>query len=661
MAEKRAQERQVSSDWDEGTESVGTVTKTQALNLAAMPVTPFGKYRLIGKLGHGGMAEVYLSYATGLAGFRKLVVIKRLHMQLEEEPGFIEMFLDEARLAARLNNANVVQCFEVGEIDGSHFIAMEYLEGQGLDRIRRRCVRAKKKITPRIAGRIVYHALDALEYAHALKDFDGAPLDIVHRDVSPQNIFITYDGNVKLLDFGIAKAATHVVETRTGVIKGKFSYMAPEQAKSGEIDGRADIWSAGVVLWEVLANRRLFKGPTDLATIDMMMNSEVPGLEDHVSDLPDGLTDVVHRALQRDVEERYQSAAEMRDDLERVFSKAPDGMASRDEVSEFVKELFGDDMEHHREMVQLCLKQSENEDSVESGVYPVAPVGSMHGSVTPPSMGSTSGPMLTPTEQTSVRGWAGKIGFLIAIVLVAVLSTLIVLWVMGPPRRQGGDELLEPGRSELAAREGATPTKREPAESRAKSSSASESVQPIPEGEGAGSSEGQPSSASREEGSAGSAEQTGATEEGAGASSASDVGNEEAQEASADSSSTVEARRLRALRARQQRERQQREREREAREERAEARSEEAAAPQPEPQPPREPAVVEQGFLTIDTVPWSHVRVGGRSLGNTPVINARLPAGTHTLRLTNPEQSINRVYRVRIRPGETTTKRLGLR
>ena len=219
----------------------------------AMSPAPFAGYTLVAKLGQGGMAEVYLALAPGPQGFQKLVVVKRLHMNMEDEPMLVAMFLDEARIAARLAHPNVVQTNDVGEHEGSHFIAMEYLEGQPFDRILKHAVRDGERLPMRLAARIIADALDGLHYAHEACDYDGTPLGVVHRDVSPHNLFVTYDGVVKLLDFGIAKATTQVVETRTGLVKGKFAYMAPEQARSAPADRRADVFAMGVVLWESIA------------------------------------------------------------------------------------------------------------------------------------------------------------------------------------------------------------------------------------------------------------------------------------------------------------------------------------------------------------------------------------------------------------------------
>ncbi len=258
-----------------GPEETGRDAPTVTVTPGGLPQS-LGKYRFVATLGHGGMAEVFLAVALGPAGFNKLQVIKRLRPNLAEDPDLCAMFLDEARLAARLNHRNVVQTNEVDRVDGQYFMAMEYLDGQPLHRI---LVQAKKLGRPLplpAISRVLCDALAGLHYAHQLADYDGAPLGVVHRDVSPQNIFVTYDGQVKIVDFGIAKAARRAVETETGVIKGKVSYMAPEQA-FGDVDGRADVFAVGVVLWELVAGRRLWQGMGDPEILGALVR-EVPRL-----------------------------------------------------------------------------------------------------------------------------------------------------------------------------------------------------------------------------------------------------------------------------------------------------------------------------------------------------------------------------------------------
>ena len=292
-----------------------------------------GKYRFVATLGHGGMAEVFLAVAMGPAGFHKLQVVKRLRPHLAEDPDLCAMFLDEARLAARLNHRNVVQTNEVDRVDGQYFMAMEYLDGQPLHRVIVQARKVRRALSPALISRVLCDALAGLHYAHELADYDGAPLGVVHRDVSPQNVFVTYDGQVKIVDFGIAKAARRAVETATGVIKGKVSYMAPEQA-FGDVDRRADVFSVGVVLWELLADRRLWLDMGDPEILTALVHA-VPRLQDHRPDVDPELARICDRALALDRDERYPTAAALRADLERA---APPCAAEA--LGAFVEALF---------------------------------------------------------------------------------------------------------------------------------------------------------------------------------------------------------------------------------------------------------------------------------------------------------------------------------
>jgi eukaryotic-like serine/threonine-protein kinase len=216
-----------------------------------------GKYRVIAELGRGGMANVYLTVAQGPVGVQKLVALKVLRASVATEPETLAMFLDEARLAAQLNHANIVKTYEVGSEGGRHIIVMEYLEGQTLSAVLRKAKSAGAPLPLPIFLRVILSVLDGLHYAHELTAYDGSPLQLVHRDVSPQNVFLTYDGQIKVVDFGIAKAATSESRTATGVIKGKLSYMAPEQMVASGIDRRADVYSVGCVLWAAVAGEKL--------------------------------------------------------------------------------------------------------------------------------------------------------------------------------------------------------------------------------------------------------------------------------------------------------------------------------------------------------------------------------------------------------------------
>ncbi|WP_437937465.1 serine/threonine protein kinase [Sorangium sp. So ce341] len=316
-----------------------------------------GKYRFIATLGRGGMADVHLAVAVGPAGFSKLQVIKRLRPNIADEPEFRDMLLDEARLAARLNHRNVVQTNEVGIADGEYFIAMEYLDGQPLSRVISRAREQARAIPLTVRLWILSEVLAGLHYAHELVDYDGTPLNVVHRDVSPHNIFITYDGQVKIVDFGIALAAHRVVETQAGTLKGKVAYMAPEQAfsHSSQIDRRADIFSAGVILWEMLANRRLWRGLTDPQIISRLMR-DIPDVRSARPDVPVDLARICARALAHARDRRHATAADLRAELDRCAERLGEQVTA-EHVGELVSELFASERAEIRAIIDRQLKQ----------------------------------------------------------------------------------------------------------------------------------------------------------------------------------------------------------------------------------------------------------------------------------------------------------------
>lgn len=318
---------------------------------AAAGPTTFGKYTLIARLGSGGMAEAHLAMLHGSMGFQKLVVLKRMHASLGRDEHFVQMFVDEARLAARLNHPNVVSTTEVGEIDGDYFIAMEYLEGLSLDRIVRKYLGDGGAMPMGLLLRVACDALEGLHHAHKLRDFDGRPLQVVHRDVTPSNIFVTADGMGKVLDFGIAKAALQDEATRTGMLKGKLAYMAPEQFYPDPIDRRADLWSMGVLLWEMITGRRLFKGANDALTYKNIASMPVPALREFRPDAPAGLDAALGRALKRDRARRYADAEEMRQALDE-FVREGELRTSRADVAAEMRRAFGDVLEENRRVIR---------------------------------------------------------------------------------------------------------------------------------------------------------------------------------------------------------------------------------------------------------------------------------------------------------------------
>ena len=315
-----------------------------------------GKYRLLGALGHGGMADVYLAVADGPEGFRKLCVIKLLKESMALDEEFRAMFLDEARLAARLNHPNVVQTFEVGELGGRLMLAMEYVEGQPATRVRSRLPAPHLPLTAWI--RVLCDVLEALEYAHTLSDFDGSVLGIVHRDVSPHNILLGYDGRVKLVDFGIAKSSAAEQLTQAGVLKGKVGYMAPEQATLGDVDGRADIFSVGVILWETIANRRLIEGLSSNDVILRRAAGEDPKIADVVPEVDPELAAICDRAMARNPADRFATAADFQTELELWLTKH--GEPSRKGWAKMLRDAFTTERDQLRSLVEQRMTTLQN-------------------------------------------------------------------------------------------------------------------------------------------------------------------------------------------------------------------------------------------------------------------------------------------------------------
>ncbi len=351
--------------------------------------TGYGKYRPIAELGHGGMAEVFLAVSSGPAGFNKLVVVKQIRPQFAEDPDFLTMFLDEARLAARLNHPNVVQTNEVGQDEsGRYFICMEYLEGQPLNRIINRLGQSGA-ISIGMQCRVLVDALAGLHYAHELNDFDGSPLEVVHRDVTPHNVFVTYTGQAKVVDFGIAKAMSSSAETRTGVLKGKVAYMAPEQAMGEKVDRRADVFGMGMVLWEVLAGRRLYKGVTDVAILHKIVNADIPRPSTQRPDIPAAVEEVCMKALARDVENRYQTAADFATALEEALDASGDRSTLR-ELGKILDKHFEADRARVRALVEAELSGQRN--SAELPAFDPRFTGSAPRTMPQLDVESTSGP-----------------------------------------------------------------------------------------------------------------------------------------------------------------------------------------------------------------------------------------------------------------------------
>jgi eukaryotic-like serine/threonine-protein kinase len=301
----------------------------------------FGAYTLEARLGHGGMAEVFRANREGVAGFARTCVVKRILGHHNEDPSFVDMFINEAKIASKLTHPNIVQVYELGQVDGEFFIAMEYVKGKDLLRILRELAQTRANdpaIPSALAAYIARETCRALQHAHDHSDERGNPRPIIHRDISPQNIMISYDGMVKLVDFGIAKALGSMrEETRTGALKGKFAYMAPEQVAGQSPGPSADVFSTGVVLHEMLTGRRLFKGTSDYDTLNKVRTMVVPAPSTLNQRVPAELDTIVARSLERDRNTRYQKAAQMARDLDGYLQTV---RFSVEEMAEYMRALF---------------------------------------------------------------------------------------------------------------------------------------------------------------------------------------------------------------------------------------------------------------------------------------------------------------------------------
>jgi serine/threonine-protein kinase len=358
-----------------------------------------GKYQLIAEIARGGMGVVYLAMVQGPGGFNKLVVVKELKPELVEEPAFLTMFLDEARLAARLSHPNIVQTNEVGNDGDRYFMAMDYLDGRGLDQIRRRSKVAGFGLSVPMHLRVVCDMLSGLDYAHELTDFDGSPLSIVHRDVSPQNVFVTFDGQVKLLDFGIAKANDSMYETHAGVVKGKVSYMSPEQGRGWKVDARADVFSAGVMLWEALTGKRMREGKNEQEKLWALVSNEIPRASEIKPWVPPELDEICARAMAWNRDERYPSAGAMQQDLERYLISTGMNVTAR-EVGSCVSELFREDRANTNSVIEAHIARLRGGSVREK--LPIIDVASRSiGSPTPSGERAMTRPPFDPERLTS--------------------------------------------------------------------------------------------------------------------------------------------------------------------------------------------------------------------------------------------------------------------
>jgi len=557
----------------------------------AIPLGPLARYRIVAPLGRGGMAEVFLAAWEVAPHVQRPVVIKRLYAHLGDDPELVQMFIDEARLACGLEHEGIVKTIEVGVIDGHCCIAMEYLAGQPLQLLLRD-YRENGVLPIDVAVHITIKALDALHYAHEAKDNRGVSLNIVHRDISPQNIFITNDGLVKLLDFGIAKSDTHAGRTATGCVKGKLAYIAPEQAQALDVDRRADVWSVGVVLWEMLTGNRLFRAQTDAATLRATLLAEIVPASTHRREVGPELDRILSRALNRNVVSRYPTAWAMKQDLQKYLSDS-DRFPDAALVATLMRDRFQDQIVQQRRLVSDLLDQEPSPQplTIRSRAF-VSPIAAPSPILAPAVIaGAVELVEATRRHKRVVQSllWA-------LLLLAAIGSFVVILLVMrlenAPASVAHSEKIAQPvtGQSLVPP----AVASRLPAVLRQETNPVS--VQNAP------------------------------------AAAASDADIRVPSLVVSASHALPPSATVVMLKPRQ------------------------PAVPKHVPSAP-----VDFGILSLDSTPWSMVSENGKSLGQTPIMGARLSVGTHILTLRNPDLGIETQYSVDIVSGKTVARRVGLK
>jgi len=323
---------------------------------------PFGKYYLLGLIARGGMAEVYRARIAA-PGDKQLFAVKVMRPQLAREARFIDMFHREGKLAMMLKNRCIVETLEIGQYDGRHYIAMEYIGGRDLTQVLRRCQETQQRIPVPHAVYIAARIAEGLHFAHTLQGPDGRSLNIVNRDVSPSNVRMSYDGDVKLLDFGIAQALMKFT-SEIGILKGKFSYMSPEQIRGMPLDARTDVFSCGIILHEMLTTEKLFRGDTEFALMEKVRKAEVPPPSNFNRRVTPELDAIVNKALARDVADRFQSAAQFAAELDNLIAGY---RFDPKELRQFIRQLFRKEYQKELEDTQLAL-EAEPGLAFEAGV-----------------------------------------------------------------------------------------------------------------------------------------------------------------------------------------------------------------------------------------------------------------------------------------------------
>ncbi len=385
-----------------------TVPTTEDTGAAPFAPEAFGKYYLIDRIAMGGMAEIFRAKSFGHGGFENLVVIKRILAHLSVNDQFVRMFMDEAKVSAVLQAANIVRIYDFGKIRENYFIAMECVEGKDVKLLLRKLAERRKPLPREFAVYIAMEAAKGLDYAHKRTAINGQPLNIVHRDVSPSNILVSYTGEVKVADFGIVKAANCAEDTGAGMLKGKFEYMSPEQANGADLDRRSDIFALGIILHEMLTGRRLFKTDSEIKTLERVKRADVDPPSATNPTVPARLDEIVSKALDREPDRRYQDARELHADLlDFLYPASPD--LTQQSLSHWMRELFADEMETERSRTESgsAIARQMHESQPDTDLEP-----DFDGGTRTPTQAA---PLLPPKPQS-------RLPIVVAVSLIGVLA-----------------------------------------------------------------------------------------------------------------------------------------------------------------------------------------------------------------------------------------------
>jgi len=603
-----------------------------------------GDYTLLRRLAVGGMGEIWLAERRGYSGFSKRVVIKTILEVFSEDPELVEMFLEEGRIAAGLTHPHIAQTFDLGRIDKVYYIAMEYVAGKDLRNLLLANIERRQHIPLNLVLRIIAQTCEGLYYAHTWATPDGQTAGIVHRDISPQNILVTFDGTVKIVDFGIAKATHKMGKTRSGVLKGKYAYMSPEQVRGQPMDHRADLWSLGVVMYELVTSRRLFKRDSEMATLDAVLEAQVPSITRIDAGIPEAVERVLMKALAKNPERRYRDAREMQLALEEVMLAA-NLPASSAHLSAYLKELFQGQEEARPGSISRMDRQMEGLPSaVDKAVPPLERTkpftpGLDLDSVSRKVDGLTRN-LLLARERSGRRRLAPLLVWSVAGLLAVGLSALV--WLLLTADSQA------PPTGRLDA--GVAPAGEEPGQVALRTPDAGPAVAPPPPGEdaGLGLDLGEPEDAgsvappARPD--AGVAVAAGPASLSVSTEPPADIflGKQRLGRGAIRGHRVPPGRHTLRVVAGACCEKQLQLHLRPG--ERAERR-----------------VVFQRGSLVVVVFPWANVYVDGQSRGQTPMPPLELLEGTHRVKLVNPELGRETEKTIRIKPGTETPLRIDWR